>query len=70
VNTATVFYTFGSSGIWKPAKGTVLDPLGSFTWNVPSWAAPTSKIVKLKVVLKDASGVTVGNVVSKAFVVE
>ena len=68
VNSATVFYTFGSSGIWKRAVGVVLDPLGSFTWNVPSPAR--AKIAKLKVVLKDASGVTVGNAVSKAFLVQ
>jgi len=37
-------------------NGTVVDPLGSFTWNVPTPAK--TKIVKLKVVLKDASGVT------------
>ena len=68
VNSATVFYTFGSSGIWKRAVGVVVDPLGSFTWNVPSPAR--AKIAKLKVVLKDVSGVTVGNAVSKAFLVE
>jgi len=68
VSSANVFYTFGSSGIWKPAKGTVVDPLGSFNWNVPSSAK--AKIVKLKVVLKDALGVTVGNAVSKAFIVQ
>jgi len=68
VDSAKVFYTFGSSGIWKPADGTVLDPLGSFSWNVPSPAK--TKIVKLKVVLKDASGVTVGIAVSKAFLVQ
>ena len=68
VDSAKVFYTFGSSGIWKPADGTVLDPLGSFNWNVPSPAK--TKIVKLKVVLKDASGVTVGIAVSKAFLVQ
>ena len=68
VEDARVFYTFGSSGIWKPAVGVVVDPLGSFTWNVPSPAR--AKIVKLKVVVKDASGVTVGNAVSKAFLVE
>jgi hypothetical protein len=68
VSSADVFYTFGSSGIWKPANGTVVDPLGSFSWNVPSPA--TTKIVKLKVVLKDALGATVGNAVSKAFIVQ
>jgi hypothetical protein len=68
VSSAKVFYTFGSSGIWKPANGTVVDPLGSFSWNVPS--PVKTKIVKLKVVLKDALGVTVGNAVSKAFIVE
>jgi hypothetical protein len=68
VNSAKVFYTLGSSGIWKTADGTVGDPLGSFDWNVPSSAK--TKIVKLKVVLKDASGVTVGKAVSDAFVVE
>jgi len=68
VSSAIVFYTFGSSGIWKPAKGAAVDPLGSFSWNVPSPAKAT--IVKLKVVLKDALGVTVGNAVSKAFIVQ
>ena len=68
VANATVFYTVGSSGIWKPAKGSVVDPLGSFSWNVPSPAK--AKIVKLKVVLKDGLGVTVGNAVSKAFLVQ
>lgn len=68
VTSAKVFYTYGSSGIWKPANGTVVDPLGSFSWNVPSPA--TTKIVKLKVVLKDALGVTVGTAVSKAFIVQ
>jgi hypothetical protein len=68
VSSAEVFYTVGSSGIWKPAKGTVVDPLGNFSWNVPSPA--TTKIVKLKVVLKDALGATVGNAVSKAFMVQ
>jgi hypothetical protein len=68
VENATVFYTLGSSGIWKRAVGVVVDPLGSFTWNVPSPAR--AKIAKLKVVLKDASGVTLGNVVSKAFLVQ
>ena len=68
VASTKVFYTFGSSGIWKPAKGTVVNPLGSFSWDVPSPA--TTKIAKLKVVLKDASGVTVGNAVSKSFLVQ
>ena len=68
VDSARVFYTFGSSGLWKPADGTVLDPLGNFSWNVPSPAK--TMIVKLKVVLKDASGVTLGNAVSKAFLVQ
>jgi ribosomal protein L30E len=68
VDSARVFYTFGSSGIWKPADGTVLDPLGNFSWNIPSPAK--TMIVKLKVVLKDASGVTLGNAVSKAFLVQ
>jgi hypothetical protein len=68
VSSAKVSYTYGSSGIWKPANGTVIDPLGSFSWNVPSPAK--SKIVKLKVILKDASGVTVGKAISKAFIVQ
>ena len=72
VSSAKVFYTYGSSGIWKPAKGdVVVDPMlgsGSLSWNVPSPAA--TKIVKLKVVLKDAIGVTVGSAVSKAFIVQ
>ena len=68
VNSATVFYTIGSTGTWKAANGTVNDPLGSFDWNVPS--PVKSKIVKLKVVLKDASGVTVGKVISDAFIVQ
>jgi hypothetical protein len=68
VSNAKVSYTFGSSGIWKPANGTVVDPAGSFSWNVPSPAK--TKIVKLKVVLKDDLGVTVGNAVSKAFIVQ
>jgi len=68
VSSAKVFYTFGISGIWKPANGTVVDPLGSFTWNVPSPAK--AKIVKLKVVLKDALGVIVGTAVSGAFIVQ
>jgi hypothetical protein len=54
VDSATVFYTFGSSGIWERANGTLVDPLGSFDWNVPSPAK--GKIVRLKVVLKDALG--------------
>jgi hypothetical protein len=68
VSNAKVFYTFGSSGIWNVAKGTVVDPLGSFSWDVPSPAK--AKIVKLKVVLKDARGVIVGNAVSKPFIVQ
>jgi len=68
VISAKVYYTFGSSGIWKLANGTVVDPSGSFNWNVPS--SRTTKIVKLKAVLKDASGVTVGTAISKAFTVE
>ncbi len=68
VNSAKVFYTFGSSGIWKPASGTVTNPLISFSWNVPSPAK--SKITKLKVILKDASGVKVGVAISKAFIVQ
>ena len=68
VDSARIFYTFGSSGVWKAATGTVVDPLGSFTWNVPSPAK--AKIVKLKVVLKDAQGMTVGNAVSNAFIVQ
>jgi hypothetical protein len=68
VSSAKVFYTIGSSGIWKPADGAVVDPLGSFDWNVPSPAK--TKIVKVKVVLKDALGVTVGQAMSKAFLVQ
>jgi hypothetical protein len=68
VDTAKVFYTIGSTGTWKKASGTLTDPLGSFDWNVPSPAK--SKIVKLKVVLEDASGATVGKAVSDAFIVE
>jgi hypothetical protein len=68
VSTAKVFYTFGSSGIWKAAKGTVVDVLGSFDWNVPSPAK--AKIVKLKVVLKDDRKVIVGIALSGAFIVQ
>jgi len=68
VDSATVFYTFGSSGIWKRADGTVDDPFGSFTWNVPS--PVRGKNAKLRVVLKDISGVTVGRAVSETFRVE
>jgi hypothetical protein len=68
-SSAKVFYTYGSSGIWKPAKG-VLDPLlASFSWDVPS--PVKTKIVKLKVVLRDdALGVNVGIGISKAFIVQ
>ena len=68
VSSATVFYTFGSSGIWKPAAGTVVDPLTSFNWTVPS--PPTGKNAKLRVVLKDALGATVGRAISGTFRVE
>ena len=68
VEEATVFYTFGSSGIWKRAIGEVIDPSGSFNWSVPS--PVRAKIAKLKVVLKDASGVIVGSAVSDAFLVQ
>ena len=68
VDSAIVYYTFGNSGKWKRASGT-LDPLlESFSWNVPSLAK--TRIVKLKVILKDALGVTVGNAVSKGFIVQ
>ena len=68
VNSATVFYTFGSSGIWKRADGTVDEFLESFTWNVPSPAK--GKNAKLRVVLKDALGATVGRAISETFRVE
>ena len=68
-SSAKVFYTFGTSGIWKPAQtaGTVADPLTSFNWAVPSPA--TGKNVKLRIVLKNGT-VTVGNAVSQTFRVE
>jgi hypothetical protein len=69
VSSAKVFYTYGSSGIWKRAKGVVDPLLGSFSWDVPSPAK--TKIVKLKVVLRDdALGVNVGIGISKAFIVQ
>jgi hypothetical protein len=64
---ATVFYTFGTSGIWKKAAGQVVNPLGSFSWDVPSPVKP--KNVKLKVVLKDALG-KVAQAVSGTFRIE
>jgi hypothetical protein len=68
-SSAKVFYTYGSSGIWKLAKGVVDPLLASFSWNVPSPKKP--KIVKLKVVLRDdVLGVNVGVGVSKAFIVQ
>ncbi len=68
-SSAKVFYTYGSSGIWKPAKGVVDPLLASFSWDVPSPAK--TKIVKLKVVLRDdALGVNVGIGISKAFIVQ
>jgi hypothetical protein len=68
-SSAKVFYTYGSSGIWKPAKGVVDPLLESFSWDVPSPAK--AKIVKLKVVLRDdALGVKVGIGISKAFIVQ
>jgi len=68
-SSAKVFYTYGSSGIWKPAKGVVDPLLASFSWDVPS--PVKTKIVKLKVVLRDdALGVNVGIGISKAFIVQ
>jgi len=66
---ARVFYTFGTSGIWKPAQtaGVVADPLTSFNWAVPSPAR--GKNVKLRIVLKNGT-VTVGKGVSQTFRVE
>jgi hypothetical protein len=69
VSGATVFYTFGSSGIWKEAAGTPgLDPLTSFNWTVPSPAR--GKNAKLRVVLKDDLGATVGRAISQTFRVQ
>lgn len=68
-SSAKVFYTYGSSGVWKPAKGVVDPLLARFSWDVPSPAK--TKIVKLKVVLRDdALGVNVGIGISKAFIVQ
>jgi hypothetical protein len=68
VTDAKVYYTFGSSGVWKLAAGTLVDALGTFSWDVPSPANP--KKVKLKVVLKDASGNKVATAVSGTFRIE
>jgi hypothetical protein len=68
VNSATVFYTFANSRIWKKAAGKGVDPLTSFNWDVPSPAKP--KNVKLKVVFKDASGNKLATAVSSVFRIE
>ncbi len=68
VSSVQVFYTFGTSGIWKNAVGTVVDPLTSFNWDVPSPANP--KTAKLKVVFKDALGNKVASAISGVFKIE
>jgi len=68
VSSAKVFYTLGSSGIWKKATGTVIDPLTTFTWGVPSPPKPTK--ARLKVVFKDASGNRVATAISSKFAIE
>ena len=69
VSSAAVSYTFGSSGIWKPANGTPgVDPLTSFNWTVPSPAK--GKNAKLRVVLKDEFGAIVARAVSETFRVQ
>jgi hypothetical protein len=68
VSSVQVFYTLGKNGIWKRAAGTVVDPLTSFDWDVPSPAKP--KNAKLKVVFKDASGTKVAIAISSVFRVE
>ena len=68
VSKANVSYTFGTSGIWKKAAGTMVNPLTSFNWNVPSPAKP--KNVKLKVVFKDALGNKLATAVSSVFRIE
>jgi hypothetical protein len=68
VSSTTVFYALGNSGKWKKAAGTVVDPLISFNWDVPSSAKP--KKAKLKVVFKDASGDKVATAISSVFSIE
>jgi hypothetical protein len=68
VSSAQVFYTLGGTGIWKKAAGTMVDPLSSFDWDVPS--PSTSTKAKLKVVFKDASLNTVATALSGVFKIE
>jgi len=68
VSSARVFYTFGNSGIWKKAAGTLVDPLTRFDWDVPIPAQP--KNVRLKVVFKDASGKKLATAQSSQFRIE
>jgi len=68
MSSAQVFYTLGSTGIWKKAAGAMVDPFSNFNWDVPSPARPIE--AKLKVVFKDASGNKVATAISSVFRIE
>jgi hypothetical protein len=65
VATVQLFYTVDGGVTWKQMIGSpVSDNPGSFTWTIPS---VTKKKCKVKVVLKDAQGKSVGSDTSDTF---
>ncbi|NJD56775.1 MAG: hypothetical protein FIA94_10280 [Nitrospirae bacterium] len=66
VSSSKVMYTFDGGMTWKAAAGSGTST--SFNWNVPT--VTKAKNARIKVVLKDAGGVTVGMAVSGIFQVQ
>jgi hypothetical protein len=62
VANAKLFYTTNGGSTWKAIKTLIGNP-GSYGWTVPN---VTSSTCKVKVVLKDTGGVTIGSDISDA----
>jgi hypothetical protein len=65
VGSVKLFYTLNGGTTWKPIITLAGNP-GTYIWTVPSVTAPKTKC-KVKVVLRNAAGATIGSDISDAF---
>ena len=57
---ARIFYKLRNNGLWKEIPESISGDAGSFTWVTPVVSEPQTKC-KVKIVLKDSNGKTVGS---------
>jgi hypothetical protein len=66
VGGVNLLYTLDGGGVWKPILPSPVGNPGTYSWTVPLVAKPKTRC-KVKVVLKDEKGITVGSDISDAY---